>query len=109
METALARCLWDKNFEFASYGSSAMHKHLRSPYAILIALMALVGSTALLNVAKSEDPKGHAADVQAIKKAGAAYTAAFEKGDIEGLLSHWAPDAEYIDETGKTIQGREAI
>jgi uncharacterized protein (TIGR02246 family) len=86
-----------------------MYKRLRSPYAILTALMALLGSTVLLNVAKSEDPKAHAADVQAIKKAGAAYTAAFEKGDIEGLLSHWATDADYIDESGKMIQGREAI
>jgi uncharacterized protein (TIGR02246 family) len=86
-----------------------MHKHLRSSYVILIALMALLGCTAILNFAKSQDAGGHADDAQAIKQAGAAYTAAFEKGDVDRLLSYWSPDAEYIDESGKTIQGQKAI
>jgi uncharacterized protein (TIGR02246 family) len=48
-------------------------------------------------------------DIQAIKQAAIAYSAAFEKGDINELLSHWSPEAEYIDESGKVTQGHDAI
>jgi uncharacterized protein (TIGR02246 family) len=86
-----------------------MHMKLRLLYAALAAVVALVGCGVMLNSAMSEDPKGHAEDSQAIKQAAAAYSAAFDKGDIDRLLSYWSPDAEYIDESGKMTQGREAI
>jgi uncharacterized protein (TIGR02246 family) len=38
-----------------------------------------------------------------------AYSAAFNSGDVEKLLSYWAPDAEYIDESGRMTQGHDAI
>jgi uncharacterized protein (TIGR02246 family) len=57
----------------------------------------------------AQDTAKDSPDRQAIGQAAAAYIAAFEKGDIDKLVAQWAPDAEYIDESGKITQGREAI
>ena len=48
-------------------------------------------------------------DEQAIRKAGAAYVEAMNKGDLKALMAFWAPDADYIDESGKQTKGKEAI
>lgn len=45
----------------------------------------------------------------ALHKAAAAYSAAFAKGDAEALLTMWTPDAEFIDDNGKTYRGRDAL
>jgi uncharacterized protein (TIGR02246 family) len=59
-----------------------------------------------LNAQESRKPSP---DEQAIRQAVAAYAEAFTKGNLEQLLVHWDPDAEYIDHSGKVTQGREAI
>jgi uncharacterized protein (TIGR02246 family) len=86
-----------------------MHKKLRHSYLALASFVVLLGYGAAISSAKAEEDKDHAQDRQAIKQAAAEYSAAFDKGDIDGLLSHWSPDAEYIDESGKLIQGHQAI
>jgi uncharacterized protein (TIGR02246 family) len=86
-----------------------MRKKLRWSCVALVALAALLGYGVLWNSAMSEDAKGRAEDVHAIKQAAADYSAALNKGDVDGLLAHWAPDADYIDESGKTTRGRAAI
>jgi uncharacterized protein (TIGR02246 family) len=48
-------------------------------------------------------------DEQAIQKAIDDYSSAFNKGDVAGVLAIWAPDAEYIDETGKSTKGHDAL
>jgi uncharacterized protein (TIGR02246 family) len=48
-------------------------------------------------------------DEQTIRKLAAAYAEAFNKGDLKGLTEVWAADGEYVDESGKTTQGREAL
>jgi uncharacterized protein (TIGR02246 family) len=48
-------------------------------------------------------------DEQAIRKAGAAYVEAMNKGDLNALMAYWAPDADYIDESGKQTKGKESI
>jgi uncharacterized protein (TIGR02246 family) len=50
-----------------------------------------------------------ASDEQAIRKAGAAYVEAMNKGDLNAMMALWAPDADYIDESGKPTKGKEAI
>src|SRR5689334_20272640 len=49
------------------------------------------------------------ADEAAIRKAIADYVAALNKGDLDVVLAFWAPDADYIDESGKLTRGRDAI
>jgi uncharacterized protein (TIGR02246 family) len=83
--------------------------HKKQMYIAMAALVAICGYFLVTNSAKSEDAKSNADDVQAIKQAASAYSAAFEKGNIDELLSHWSPDAEFIDESGKVTEGHDAI
>src|SRR5690242_17408816 len=46
---------------------------------------------------------------QAVRKASAAHLEALNKGDLDGLLAYWAPDADYIDESGKKTSGHDAL
>ena len=86
-----------------------MHRNLKWLFMALLLAGALLGYGLVSNSARSDDPVRHAEDMQAIKQAAAAYSAAFEKGDVDRLLSYWSPDAEFIDESGKMTQGRNAI
>lgn len=49
------------------------------------------------------------ADAEAIRKAVDGYVAAFNKAELDPLMSFWSADPEFIDETGKITRGREAI
>jgi uncharacterized protein (TIGR02246 family) len=49
------------------------------------------------------------AEEQVLRQAIAAYAAAFNKGDVSGIGTHWAADAEYTDEAGTVFKGRDAI
>jgi uncharacterized protein (TIGR02246 family) len=46
---------------------------------------------------------------EAIRTAVQTYVAAFNKGDLEGLMAHWSADPEFIGETGETTRGRQAL
>jgi uncharacterized protein (TIGR02246 family) len=50
-----------------------------------------------------------AADDKAIRQASAGYIAALNKGELEGIMAFWSPDADYVDEAGKMTRGRDAI
>jgi uncharacterized protein (TIGR02246 family) len=43
---------------------------------------------------------------KAIRAAVESYTAAFNKGDLDGLLAHYAADADYVDHEGKQYKGK---
>lgn len=45
----------------------------------------------------------------AIRAAIGTYVSAYNAGDVEGVLGHWADDAEYLLSTGERVQGREAL
>jgi uncharacterized protein (TIGR02246 family) len=84
--------------------------HKKQPlYIAFASALALFTSGLLMNPARSEDAASRTEDRQAIHQTAMAYSAAFEKGDVDKLLSYWAPDAEYIDESGKMTQGHDAI
>jgi uncharacterized protein (TIGR02246 family) len=44
-----------------------------------------------------------------IMQMAASYAAAFNRGDAKAVASHFCEDAESIDETGRIVQGRDAI
>ena len=46
---------------------------------------------------------------QAVRKAAAAHLEAMNKGDVDGVMATWAPDADFIDEAGKTTRGHDAL
>jgi uncharacterized protein (TIGR02246 family) len=76
-------------------------------------------STALLGIAAAsyfaffarsgESQTPATSDEQAIRQIVAGYGDAFNKGDLDALMAIWAPDAEYIDESGKVTKGRDGI
>jgi len=48
-------------------------------------------------------------DEEAVRKVNADYADTLGKGDIEMAIAFWGPDADYIDESGKTTRGRDAV
>jgi uncharacterized protein (TIGR02246 family) len=46
---------------------------------------------------------------QAVRKAVAAFLEAMNKGNVEGVMAFWAPDADLIDEDGKPTRGHDAL
>ncbi len=49
------------------------------------------------------------ADEKAVRSTAEAFTSAFNKGDAKEIAALWTGDCEYVDETGRILQGREAI
>jgi uncharacterized protein (TIGR02246 family) len=77
-------------------------------YRLLIGASALaVGLAGTWVIAQSRPAQ--ASEEQTIRKAAEAYAEAFNKGDLSGVLAVWAESADYVDEAGKTIEGRQAL
>jgi uncharacterized protein (TIGR02246 family) len=57
----------------------------------------------------AKQPEGNTKDKAAIQKQGAAFAEAFDKGDAKAVAAFWAPDGDYIDQTGLALKGRAAI
>jgi uncharacterized protein (TIGR02246 family) len=60
-------------------------------------------------VAAAEPPATTGPEEEAIRKAIQAYTAAYNDGNLDAILSYWSADPEFIDESGKSTRGREAL
>src|SRR5579859_6764737 len=54
-------------------------------------------------------PVKNAGDEEAIRTAASTYVKAYSKGDAKAVAAHFTTDAEYVDEDGHVIQGRDAI
>ena len=54
-------------------------------------------------------PVKSAGDEEAIRTAAATYVKAYSQGDAKAVAAHFTADAEYVDEDGRVIQGRDAI
>jgi uncharacterized protein (TIGR02246 family) len=73
------------------------------PRIILAALLGLVA----LRPAMGQAPT--AAEEKAVRTAVDSYTAAFNKGDLDGLVAHVATDADFTDEDGKQYRGKASL
>jgi uncharacterized protein (TIGR02246 family) len=71
--------------------------------------LGLLATLLLVVPALSGQGQAPANDEQAVRKASAAHLAALNKGELDGVMAFWAPDADYIDEAGKPTRGREAL
>src|SRR5260370_1734329 len=65
---------------------------------------AMGGATSLPRAAES-NPQEEAA----ITKMAEAFVEAFQKGDAKAVAAFWTPDGDYVDPTGRVLQGRPAI
>ncbi len=58
---------------------------------------------------KTTTEKPQISEEKAIRLTGEAFKSAFNKGDAKAIAALWTHDCEYTDETGRSIQGRDAI
>jgi uncharacterized protein (TIGR02246 family) len=72
-------------------------------------LLGILATILIVIPAFSGQGQAPANDEQAVRKASAAHLAAVNKGELDGVMAFWAPDADYIDEAGKATRGREAL
>ena len=86
-----------------------MFRRLRPGRVVLASLLSLLVGGVAQRSSFAQDSSENSPDREAILKVAKSYAAAFEKGDVDALVAKWAPDAEYIDESGKITQGREGI
>jgi uncharacterized protein (TIGR02246 family) len=70
---------------------------------ILAAVVGLGGLAMLVGQTPAADEN------KEIQAAADSYTAAFNKGDLDGFLAHFAADADYVDQTGKQHKGKAAL
>jgi uncharacterized protein (TIGR02246 family) len=54
-------------------------------------------------------PDPAAADISLIRAGSEAFVAAFNKHDAQAVAAFWTEQGEYVDDTGRTIAGRDAI
>ena len=78
---------------------------------VALALASLVARPAVAQKkeAAAKDSSAKAADLQAIRESGQAFTKAFAKADAKAIAALWTADGEYVDHTGTVFAGRDAI
>lgn len=91
------------------------HKHKATAFAAI----AVVGLAALVVLRPGTPPaeaagqpagaSDRAADEAAIRSANKAYAAALTAGDLDAVMAFWAPDGDYVDESGKVTSGKDNI
>jgi uncharacterized protein (TIGR02246 family) len=77
-------------------------------------LLWVLGVTGLLfssaaGSALAQGGKGNEKEEAALLKKAESFVDAFHKGNAKALASHWTPDGDYVDQTGKQLKGRKAI
>ena len=88
--------------------------------SVLMIVLILVMATASSFAAEEEQRPGKSparpatensqnSEEKAVRSTGEAFTSAFNKGDAKAIAALWTRDCEFVDETGRIIQGREAI
>src|SRR5262249_13393421 len=78
-----------------------MRKHL-----IFLGILAVILLGPLAFSGRGQAP---ASGEQAVRTTVAAYIEALNKGNLDGVMAYWAPDADFIDESGKPVRGHDAL
>jgi uncharacterized protein (TIGR02246 family) len=68
---------------------------------VLAILFGWMAAPALLHAATGDEA--------AVRAAIDSYVEAYNRGDVEAVLGHWADDAEYLLSSGERVEGREAL
>ena len=82
---------------------NTMKKHPLIHTILPFAIGSVVGSGTVLQAAEADSRQA------AIFKTANAFVEAFHKGDAKALAAFWTPEGDYVDDTGRVLQGREAI
>src|SRR5262249_45773973 len=70
---------------------------------ILTAVLGLAGLALALGQGRPSDQE------KEVRAAIDSYTAAFNKGDLDGVLAHFAADADFVDESGQAFRGKASL
>src|SRR6516165_4564797 len=89
---------------------NTMKRHTLNVSLLALALVYLCAA----NVQAQESKAGPAAQsdgqqASALTKNAQSFVDAFEKGDAKAVAAFWAEDGDYVDPTGRRLQGRPAI
>jgi uncharacterized protein (TIGR02246 family) len=72
------------------------------------AVAALIFS--LASVTQADDAKEAVdAELAAIRETMTTFKSAFDSGDAQAVADHWTTEGEFVDESGRRLQGREAL
>ena len=71
---------------------------------VLVAIPAVAQETA-----PTTPTSGPSDELAAIRAASETFVSAFNKHDAKAVAAHWTEDGKYIDDSGRTFEGREAI
>jgi uncharacterized protein (TIGR02246 family) len=77
--------------------------------SLILATTILAGLALCLAVAVAQRTTPSTPEEDAIRKDIEAYSVAYNKGDLQGIMSFWAQGAEYVDDDGTVTRGKEAI
>lgn len=80
-----------------------MRKQIPARSILPLILACGLRGVATLHAAES-DPRE-----EAITKTAEAFVEAFHNGDAKAVAAFWTPDGDYVDDTGRVLQGRKAI
>ncbi|MCE9533260.1 MAG: SgcJ/EcaC family oxidoreductase [Planctomycetes bacterium] len=80
---------------------------MRTRYGV--GAVVVVSAAMIFTLALAQDKKNPSNADQEIRKASEAYAAAYNKGDVNAVMAHWAADAEYVDDSGKSTKGQAAL
>jgi uncharacterized protein (TIGR02246 family) len=76
---------------------------------LLLSLVLVVPLCLAVGKGTAEKETKNAKEGDALFERAKAFVAAFDKGDAQAVASFWAPDGDYIDQSGKRIKGRAEI
>lgn len=76
---------------------------------LIFSLAILAGLAFVCAHAQNQTVVGKDSDDRAIRRATDIYVSAFNKGDVDGILSVWTGDAEYVDAAGTSTKGKLAL
>ncbi len=95
------------------------HRGVVMKYKVLLVLVACgvviaEGSTLFAQTSDTAQPAGRpqqsgASELDAIRHAALSFAETFNRGDAKAIAELWTTDGEYVDDTGRTYDGREAI
>lgn len=103
--------------EFPMMATSRIFETAIARWLSILLSLAIVGGACCLGKLSAAEPAAKApaprvdtgADEKAIRATADAFAKAFNAADAKAVAALWAPDAEYVDESGESFQGRAAI
>ena len=77
--------------------------------SLTVSTVAMAALAIGFTMAQGQRPAVATADEEAIRKTIEGYVAAYNKGDIDAVMSNWADGSEFVSDDGVVVRGKEAV